>query len=184
MPTFKYKTNKKIIVDYKSITTLDNRHKEMQLHFSNVKNIIIPNLLKEKKELTNILNNNGNDDQNQNQNDSTPLPIEKQLEIKDRISDIKSTLKVHKNNIKQYYLTNSKYIFDYFENKKEISNGNTRTKLLNSFFKIDGESDRVNELTCLNINNVKKFLSNTDQSFINVNDFMFQTDICKHCNVG
>ena len=58
MPTFKYKTNKKIIVDDKSITTLDNRHKEMQLHFSNVKNIIIPNLLKEKKELTNILNNN------------------------------------------------------------------------------------------------------------------------------
>jgi hypothetical protein len=193
MPTFKYKTNKKIIVDDKSITTLDNRHKEMQLHFSNVKNIIIPNLLKEKKELTNMLNNNNNsnnsnniNDENQNQNGDTspPLSIEKQLEIKDRIADIKSTLKVHKNNIKQYYLTNSKYIFDYFENKKEISNGNTRTKLLNSFFKIDGESDRVNELTCLNINNVKKFLSNTDQSFINVNDFVFQTDVCKHCNVG
>jgi hypothetical protein len=104
MPTFKYKTNKKIIVDDKSITTLDNRHKEMQLHFLNIKNIIIPNLLKEKKELTNILNNNSNDDENKNQNDGAhPLPIEKQLEIKDRISDIKSTLKVHKNNIKQYY---------------------------------------------------------------------------------
>ena len=50
MPTFKYKTNKKIIVDDKSITTLDNRHKEMQLHFLNIKNIIVPNLLKEKKE--------------------------------------------------------------------------------------------------------------------------------------
>jgi hypothetical protein len=193
MPTFKYKTNKKIIVDDKSITTLDNRHKEMQLHFSNIKNIIIPNLLKEKKELTNILNNNtnsnncknGNNSSDQLQNGSSiPLPIEKQLEIKDRISDIKSTLKIHKNNIKQYYLSNSKYIFDYFENKKEISNGNAKTKILNSFFKIDSESDRVNELTCLNNNNVKKFLSNIDQSFINVNDFMFQTDICKNCNVG
>ena len=194
MPTFKYKTNKKIIVDDKSITTLDNRHKEMQLHFSNIKNIIIPNLLKEKKELTNILNNNSNSNSGNNNNDSndqlqncissTPLPIEKQLEIKDRISDIKSTLKIHKNNIKQYYLSNSKYIFDYFENKKEISNGNAKTKILNSFFKIDSESDRVNELTCLNNNNVKKFLSNIDQSFINVNDFMFQTDICKNCNVG
>ena len=196
MPTFKYKTNKKIIVDDKSITTLDNRHKEMQLHFSNIKNIIIPNLLKEKKELTNILNNNTNsnnckggnnnssDSNDQLQNSSAPLPIEKQLEIKDRISDIKSTLKMHKNNIKQYYLSNSKYIFDYFENKKEISNGNAKTKILNSFFKIDSESDRVNELTCLNNNNVKKFLSNIDQSFINVNDFMFQTDICKNCNVG
>lgn len=197
MPTFKYKTNKKIIVDDKSITTLDNRHKEMQLHFSNIKNIIIPNLLKEKKELTNILNNNTNSNNCKNGNNisnnssdqlqngsSIPLPIEKQLEIKDRISDIKSTLKIHKNNIKQYYLSNSKYIFDYFENKKEISNGNAKTKILNSFFKIDSESDRVNELTCLNNNNVKKFLSNIDQSFINVNDFMFQTDICKNCNVG
>ena len=34
MPSFKYKTNKKITVDDKSIVTLDNRHKEMQLHFS------------------------------------------------------------------------------------------------------------------------------------------------------
>ena len=51
MPSFKYKTNKKIIVDDKSITTLDNRHREMQLYFSNVENIIIPNLLTEKKNL-------------------------------------------------------------------------------------------------------------------------------------
>ena len=57
MPSFKYKTNKKITVDNKSIVTLDNRHKEMQLHFLNVTNIIIPNLLKEKKELASILNN-------------------------------------------------------------------------------------------------------------------------------
>jgi hypothetical protein len=202
MPIFKYKTNKKIIVDDKSITTLDNRHKEMQLHFLHVKNIIIPNLLKEKKELINLLNSGKNDNsikcdhadndecnkEEENGNGcnhvTAGLPIEKQLEIKDRISDIKSTLKMHKNNIKQYYLSNSKYIFDYFENKKEISNGNTKTKILNSFFKIDGENDRVNELTSLNNNNVKKFLSNIDESFINVNDFMFQTDICKHCNVG
>ena len=202
MPIFKYKTNKKIIVDDKSITTLDNRHKEMQLHFLHVKNIIIPNLLKEKKELINLLNSGKNDNsikcddpdndecnkEEENGNGcnrvTAGLPIEKQLEIKDRISDIKSTLKMHKNNIKQYYLSNSKYIFDYFENKKEISNGNTKTKILNSFFKIDGENDRVNELTSLNNNNVKKFLSNIDESFINVNDFMFQTDVCKHCNIG
>jgi len=188
MPTFKYKTNKKIIVDDKSITTLDNRHKEMQLHFSNVKNIIIPNLLKEKKELTSILNNsnmncNSNDHSN-NVDVECNIPIEKQLEIKDRIRDIKLTLKTHKTNIKQYYLSNSKYIFDYFENKKEISNGHTKTKILNSFFKLDAEENRVNELTHLNNNNVKKFLSNIDESFINVNDFTFQTDVCKYCNIG
>ena len=175
MPSFKYKTNKKITVDDKSIVTLDNRHKEMQLHFSNVTNIIIPNLLKEKKELTTILN-----DEEEIRN----IPIEKQLELRDHLNDVKNTLKTHKNNIKQYYLSNSKYIFDYFENKKEISKGTNKTKILNSFFKINDSADRTNELASINDNNVKKFLSNIDQSFINVNDFVFQTDTCKHCNVG
>ena len=81
MPSFKYKTNKKITVDDKSIVTLDNRHKEMQLHFSNVTNIIIPNLLKEKKELTTILN-----DEEEIRN----IPIEKQLELRDHLNDIKN----------------------------------------------------------------------------------------------
>ena len=177
MPSFKYKTNKKITVDNKSIVTLDNRHKEMQLHFLNVTNIIIPNLLKEKKELASVLNN---------EEEIRKIPVEKQLELKDHFSDIKNTLKTHKNNIKQYYLSNSKYIFDYFENKKEISKGTNKTKILNSFFKINDSTDRdrTNELASINDNNVKKFLSNIDQSFINVNDFVFQTDTCKHCNVG
>ena len=36
---------------------------------------------------------------------------------------------------------NSRYIFDYFENKKEISNNTNKTKILNSFFKINSEED-------------------------------------------
>jgi len=194
MPSFKYKTNKKIIVDDKSITTLDNRHREMQLYFSNVENVIIPSLLNEKKKLQKLFEKNDNNN-NGNNNDSSgsngiknenkiKVPIEKQLEIKDRLAEIKIELRTHKSNIKQYYLNNSKYIFDYFENKKEISNGNNKTKILNSFFKIDTSTERVNELTSMNDNNVKKFLSNIDQSFINVNDFVFQTGTCQHCNNG
>ena len=199
MPLFKYKTNKKIIVDDKSITTLDNRHREMQLYFSNVENVIIPNILNEKKQLQKMLLDNYDDNDNiacnANQNESicnngiknenkNKIPIEKNLEIKDRLAEIKTELRNHKNNIKQYYLNNSKYIFDYFENKKEISTGNNKTKILNSFFKIDNSTERVNELTSMNDNNVKKFLSNIDQSFINVNDFAFQTGTCQHCKSG
>ena len=199
MPLFKYKTNKKIIVDDKSITTLDNRHREMQLYFSNVENVIIPNILNEKKQLQKMLLDNYDDNDNiacnANQNESicnngiknenkSKIPIEKNLEIKDRLAEIKTELRNHKNNIKQYYLNNSKYIFDYFENKKEISTGNKKTKILNSFFKIDNSTERVNELTSMNDNNVKKFLSNIDQSFINVNDFAFQTGTCQHCKSG
>jgi hypothetical protein len=219
MPSFKYKTNKKIIVDDKSIATLDNRHREMQLYFSNIEKIIIPNLLSEKSKLQKIIrgdsdhnsdhdsvdnhdhicNNNENENKSEfggNENNNTSnntsnmssnkskLSIEKQLEIKDRLAEIKTELRTHRNNIKQYYLNNSKYIFDYFENKKEISNGNNKTKILNSFFKIDTSTERVNELTSMNDNNVKKFLSNIDQTFININDFTFQTGNCQHCKTG
>jgi hypothetical protein len=243
MPSFKYKTNKKIIVDDKSITTLDNRHREMQLYFSNVENIVIPNLLNEKKTLQKVLieakghaakghaakghavpfnplplkeESEGNlaspqlKDGSEGNLASPPIKeegsegnlasppikeegsegnlgspgIEKQLEMQDRISEIKIELRTHRTNVKQYYLNNSRYIFDYFENKKEISTGNNKTKILNSFFKIDGSTERVNELTSMNDNNVKKFLSNIDQSFINVNDFVFQTGTCQHCKSG
>jgi|694.fasta_scaffold57929_5 hypothetical protein len=195
MPSFKYKTNKKIIVDDKSITTLDNRHREMQLYFSNVENVIIPSLLNEKKKIQKTLSEKHDCEADVNavnaietsgikNENKSKIPIEKQLEIKDRLAEIKTELRTHKNNIKQYYLNNSKYIFDYFENKKEISNGNNKTKILNSFFKIDTTTERVNELTSMNDNNVKKFLSNIDQSFINVNDFVFQTGTCQHCKSG
>ena len=241
MPSFKYKTNKKIIVDDKSITTLDNRHREMQLYFSNVENVIIPNLLNEKKTLQIKLfetkghavpfnplpikkapgvpfhpkghavpfnplpikegsegnfgsppikeGSEGNFGsppikEGSEGNQGSSLPIEKQLEIQDRIFEIKIELRTHRTNVKQYYLNNSRYIFDYFENKKEISTGNNKTKILNSFFKIDNSTERVNELTSMNDNNVKKFLSNIDQSFINVNDFAFQTGTCQHCKSG
>ena len=202
MPSFKYKTNKKIIVDDKSITTLDNRHREMQLYFSNVENVIIPNLLNEKKTLQKILletkghaakghaakghaakghavpfnplpikegsegtpikegsegtpikeGSEGNIGsppikEGSEGNQGSSLPIEKQLEIQDRIFEIKIELRTHRTNVKQYYLNNSRYIFDYFENKKEISTGNNKTKILNSFFKIDNSTERVNELT-------------------------------------
>ena len=155
MPSFKYKTNKKIIVDDKSITTLDNRHREMQLYFSNVENVIIPSLLNEKKKIQKTLSEKHDYDTHDNASETggiknenkSKIPIEKQLEIKDRLAEIKTELRTHKNNIKQYYLNNSKYIFDYFENKKEISNGNNKTKILNSFFKIDTTTERVNELT-------------------------------------
>ena len=100
------------------------------------------------------------------------------------MAEIKIELRTHRTNVKQYYLNNSRYIFDYFENKKEISTGNNKTKILNSFFKIDNSTERVNELTSMNDNNVKKFLSNIDQSFINVNDFAFQTGTCQHCKSG
>ena len=55
------------------------------------------------------------------------ITMEDKLEIEDEISNISRTIKQLKNYQKEYYLNNSKYIFDYFENKNNISKGENET---------------------------------------------------------
>ena len=46
--------------------------------------------------------------------------IEQKMEIKDRIEEITEIIKSLKNKKNNYFLDNSKFIFEYFENKKNI----------------------------------------------------------------
>jgi ribosome-binding protein aMBF1 (putative translation factor) len=168
MPSFKHKTNKKIILDEKSITTLDSKHKEIEKEFEKEKTDIIPDLRAKKRYFTKLLETN--------------LPIDQQLEIKDKLLEITAQIKELKTNKKKYYLNNNKYIFDYFETKKSVSMDNNKTKLLNSFFKIKSEEEvqHSNE----NKDNIQKYLSNLDESFIDITKFVFETDICQFCKKG
>lgn len=62
MSLFKYKPPKKIILDERSITTLDSKHKEFQCEFQYIQDTIIPELESEKnslKERLRILKNGG-----------------------------------------------------------------------------------------------------------------------------
>ena len=56
MPTFKHKTNKKIVLDEKSIITLDSKHKEIEKDFQNEKEDILPDLRAKKKTLYKSIN--------------------------------------------------------------------------------------------------------------------------------
>jgi hypothetical protein len=170
MPTFKHKTNKKIIMDEKSIITLDSKHKELETGFETDKKETLPHLRAKKKYLKKLLE------------DTSNLSIDQQLEIKDNLAEIKQQINVIIKNEKQYYLNNNKYIFDYFENKKNISMNNSKTKLLNTFFKIN--SDIEEENTSHIKDNVQKYLSNLDESFIDVNKFVVESDICQYCRKG
>jgi len=175
MPSFKPKTNKKIIYNKKNAVTLDNKHKEFLNEFNKDERDKIPELENEKVDLKEKLKQDN-------------LNIETKLEITDRIKEINVTIKELKNKKKEYLLDNSKYIFEYFENKKDISNGaqssNNKTKLLNSFFKIkDGEVEQ-NIQRNKNNNIVMKYLSNIDDMFLDINSFVYQTDICQYCYKG
>jgi hypothetical protein len=178
MPSFKPKTNKKIKFNKQKSITLDGKHKEFLNEFSKNENDKIPELKNEKKALQLKL---------ENLNDK--LTVEQKLDITDRIQEITNTIKEFKSKKKEYFLDNSKFIFDYFENKKNISSGTSseltnKNKLLNKFFKIK-QDDTLNIINQTKNNNiVQKYLCNIDDIFLDVNSFVCQTDICQYCYKG
>ena len=177
MPSFKPKPVKKIKISKKNSTTLDGKHREFINEFNKDETDKIPKLKQEKEELCKKIETN-----------KMTLSIEEQLDIKDRITEITTILKNLKHKKKDYFLDNSKFIFEYFENKKSISNNesnlntNSKTKMLNNFFKIKNPDVAQNEQVNKNI--VHKYLCNIDESFLDINNYLNSTDICGYCNEG
>ena len=174
MPSFKPKTQKKFKFNKKNAITLDNKHMEFINEFTRDEIYTIPELKHERFELRQHMNDD--------------LSIEQRIELQDRLEEINKCIKDCKSKKKEYYLDNSKYIFDYFENKKNISTGfpvvSNKNQLLNSFFKIKEEDKPMCNTDNNNNNTVQKYLSNIDDMFIDVNAFVCQTDICKFCFKG
>ena len=176
MPSFKPKSSKKIKFNKKSTVTLDTKHKEFLHEFSRDKD----ELIKIKNEIYNL---------KKYLEENREITVEEKLEINDKIIDYKNKIKEIKSKKKDYFLDNSKFIFEYFENKKNISSGtNTqpvtnKSKLLNNFFKIKEE---INDDAVKSENNniVLKYLSNVSDDFLDVNNFICQTDICQVCHKG
>jgi len=185
MPSFKPKSIKKIKFNKKNAITLDNKHKEFINEFAKDENNRIPELQIERSKIKQQLN-------------VEEIPIELKLELTDKLKEINIKIKEMKNKKKEYFLDNSKYIFEYFENKKNISNeesnGNTnvnsskntsKNKIVNHFFKIKQLNDEEPKIITNNNNNiVQKYLSNIDNMFLDINSYVYPTDICNFCFKG
>jgi len=179
MISFKPKSNKKIKFNKKSAVTLDSKHKEFLHEFSQDEDII----LEYKTEIQNL--------KQKLKNDNEINTIEEKLEIKDRILELKEEIKCIQHKKKDYFLNNSKYIFEYFENKKNISSGTNsqtnvnKSNIVNNFFKIKEENnDEKNLIQNDNKNIVLKYLTNVSDDFLDINNFVYQTDICEVCKKG
>mgnify|MGYP000291090177 CR=1 FL=1 len=162
--SFKPKTNKKIEVDEKTITTLDDKHNQI-LKSINKEESNIPKI----KQKINILKNKL----------EKVKSLEEKYNIKDTINEYTKKINSIKKMRKNYLLDNSKYIFNYFENKKDINNNNNKKKLLNEFFNLNKnqKSNKLNE-----INETKKYLSNVDDSFLDIDDYIENYEKCNKCN--
>jgi hypothetical protein len=184
MPSFKPKSNKKFRVCKKYTTTLDGKHKEFINEFDKNEFDTIPTLKLErtdlKKEIETLDKSN----------------IEQIMDMKDRIKEIDETIKELKNKKNNYFLDNSKFIFEYFENKKNINNidsspnsstnksVSSKNQILFNFFKIQNTNQEENVTENRNKNIVQKYLSNIDETFIDMNSFVRSTDVCQHCFKG
>jgi hypothetical protein len=179
MPSFKPKIGKKIKFNKNSVVTLDTKHKEFLNEFSKDEK----DINEYKYEILNL--------KQQLEKDIETLSVEERLEISDRIIELKIIIKEMKLKKKNYLLDNSKYIFEYFENKKNISSGvktqttTNKSKIINTFFKIKEDNQVKKDLINKeNSNIVIKYLNNVSDDFFDINDYVYQTDICKGCNKG
>lgn len=180
MPSFKPKAAKKIRICKKYTTSLDGKHNEFVNEFTHDEVDTIPKLKEEKQNLKQELDTN------------TTLNIEQIMDIKDRIKEITENIKELKNKKNNYFLDNSKYIFEYFENKKNINNVEdvkvvtSKNQLLFNIFKVkQDDSDKEKNMTeNKNKNIVQKYLSSIDDTCIDINAFIKETDICQYCLKG
>ena len=141
MPSFKPKSAKKMRVCKKYTTTLDGKHKEFLNEFDKNEFDIIPKLKQERELL------------NQQLEHFDKSNIEQIMDAKDRIKEINILIKELKDKKNNYFLDNSKYIFEYFENKKNITNidpnstskpSSSKNQLLFNFFKIQNDDKDTN----------------------------------------
>jgi hypothetical protein len=169
MPSFKPKNSKQINISVKSSTTLDNKHREILEQIKDKETNKLPELRSTRKKLQKVLKKYNN------------LTIEQHLEIQDRIIEInKEIIEIQKER-KNYFLDNSKYVFDYFENKKQIAEGKNKTTLLNQFFNIEKLNNNSQQKE---LNTIKKYLSNVDERFLDLDHFIISTDVCQNCHHG
>jgi len=161
-------------------TTLDSKHNEISSLFKQNEEVIIPKYLKIIEKLELLLQNSTNHSKNQ--------PI---IENIKKYKNLIHSLKKQKN---EYYLDNSKFIFDYFENKKNISNSDlittssNKNDIIHKFFSTSNNEDISINNNNNNNNNTKtsidKYFNNIDYLYLNYDNFIYPSDICNVCKKG
>jgi len=133
---------------------------------------------------------------------------EKIFQIQDSIQIINEKIKQLKREKKNYYLNNSKYIFQYFEEMKNISSGkslngscnnysNENGDKIKSFFNIKKQdiSDNIFEIIeqkpsliddrYKNSRNLyHKYWKNVKNEIFNIQDYVLSADVCYSCREG
>ena len=168
-----HNTNNKKKKELQSNITIDEKHTQMLNEFFTVETNVIPDLEQQRLVLKNELHALDESD------------IDKKMEIKDQLQNIAEQLKKYKIMKNKYLLENVPYIFNYFEEKKKISTGESENKnILNSFFKIKMENDVLSNPKYQNSKLFyQKYWKNVNKDYIQT-DCAICSDICQKCLTG
>jgi hypothetical protein len=78
---------------------------------------------------------------------------------------------------KDYFLTNSEFVHDYFESKKNIGVDDA-TVVLDTFF--NGDANKCSR----KMSDVDKYFANLDDRFIGLHNYVYNKDVCHSCGEG
>jgi hypothetical protein len=170
--------NKKQLSHTKTIHTIDEKHSELLEYYNKVETETIPKLLNEKEELRTYIRT------------LRDTQIDEYMTAKDKITEIREKVKKLKTEKKRYLLDNSPFVFDYFEQKQQISSSiyNADSKnALNSFFKIKGDDrkrDDTNNKYTQSKKHTQQYWRNVTNVFTNAQDYYIESDTCEFCHSG
>jgi hypothetical protein len=157
---------------------MDEKHNEMLEKFRQNETVAIPELEDQIVELKSRIKT------------LQPHEIDVYMDIRDEIREKKREIRSLKQQYKKYLLDNSKYIFQYFEQKKNISSGQSsqNTNALNQFFKIKGSTPETSNPQSAAYNQSRnayhQYWKNVNNHIINIQDFVVPSDICMYCQMG
>lgn len=161
------------------LISIDIKHDEMLAYFKSIDDTIIPNLQTEKEQLKKQLKTMPRNN------------VDCIMNTKDKITEIRNEIRRLSSIKKNYFLENSKIIFNYFEEKQQINNNaniKRNSKAMHCFFKIkksnnvseDIEEDKYRKSKQL----YRKFWKNVDNETLISNDFVINCDNCDFCQTG
>ena len=157
-------------------TTLDSKHNEISCSFKQNEEVIIPKYLKLIEKLELVLQNSSNTIKNQ--------------AIIESINKYKNVIQSLKKKKNEYYLNNSKHIFDYFENKKIITNcdlpttNSNKNDIIHKFFSTSIYENNNLDNNNSTKNSIDKYFNNIDYLYLNYDNFIYPSDICSVCKKG
>lgn len=130
MPTFRARARKTVAGDARCAVadTLDTRHHARLAELREDRRERLPALCAEKAAIKQKLS-------------SHDLPLDTRLDLSDRLSAVRRDIAQIRRAREQYLLQHAPCVFDYFERKKQIDEGEGQTTILDNFFK----TNRTNE---------------------------------------